>query len=422
MLEAVAWGDHEAADDVAADRRLGGRGRRRRVHRVSRSAALPGVGLRVRLDLARVHRAGADRRRAGRCPSGSRSASAWPEPPSASAMRPPGGSIAANTSLSEALDHYLRPYPDRAFPVVEDGRVIGVVSMTTARRTGSPRSAAAGARRDAAAEPGGGPVAGRGRSRTRGSGSAAATGSCCRTGSSSGCSGPPTSTSWARGERRRRWRCRRGPTCSATGHRVSAAAGSIRTWRPRLSPPTLPRRRSCPIGTGRCSSWEVRAPGRPRCCSSGSRGCSRTGPSPIGRCWSPGRGGPATPRVPRCWSGSPSPRPGPQIVTAHGLAHRVLKEREGEPPEVLGAAEQFAKVQRAAGGAGPRRRGPPTGGCSALRGFADQVRQLLARMQESLWTPDRIDEAAERAGPARVARARAVRARVPGRARYGQPG
>ena len=53
------------------------------------------------------------------------------------AMRPPGGSIAANTSLSEALDDYLRPYPDRAFPVVQDGRVIGVVSMATARRTGS---------------------------------------------------------------------------------------------------------------------------------------------------------------------------------------------------------------------------------------------------------------------------------------------
>jgi len=41
----------------------------------------------------------------------------------------------------------------------------------------------------------------------------------------------------------------------------------------------------------------------------------------------------------------PASLPGLQVVTFHGLAHRVLKLREGEPPEVLGAAEQFAKVR-----------------------------------------------------------------------------
>jgi CBS domain-containing protein len=40
-------------------------------------------------------------------------------------------------SLAEALDAVLRENPDRAFPVVEDGRVIGTVSMTTARAVGS---------------------------------------------------------------------------------------------------------------------------------------------------------------------------------------------------------------------------------------------------------------------------------------------
>ena len=88
---------------------------------------------------------------------------------------------------------------------------------------------------------------------------------------------------------------------------------------------------------------------------------------------------------------------GPQIVTGHGLAHRILKEREGEAPEVLGAAEQFAKVQELLAAQDPAE-WPAYGRLRGLRGFADQVRQLLARMQESLWTPDRIDEAADRAG------------------------
>lgn len=53
------------------------------------------------------------------------------------AMRPPGDTIEAGSSLSAALDSHLLPFPDRAFPVVEDGRVIGVVSMSSARRIGA---------------------------------------------------------------------------------------------------------------------------------------------------------------------------------------------------------------------------------------------------------------------------------------------
>jgi Zn-dependent protease len=53
------------------------------------------------------------------------------------AMRPAGSAIDADTTLSEALDTSLLPYPDRAFPVVDGGKVVGVVSMGSARRIGS---------------------------------------------------------------------------------------------------------------------------------------------------------------------------------------------------------------------------------------------------------------------------------------------
>ncbi len=89
--------------------------------------------------------------------------------------------------------------------------------------------------------------------------------------------------------------------------------------------------------------------------------------------------------------------PGLQIVTSHGLAHRILKEREGEPPEVLGAAEQFAKVRDLLGAEDPAD-WAAYGHLLGLRGFADEVRQLLTRMQESLWTPERLAEAAARSG------------------------
>ena len=53
------------------------------------------------------------------------------------AMRPPPPTIPATMSLGEALDHALRGTTDQPFPVVdESGRVIGSVSMRSARRLG----------------------------------------------------------------------------------------------------------------------------------------------------------------------------------------------------------------------------------------------------------------------------------------------
>jgi hypothetical protein len=40
-------------------------------------------------------------------------------------------------SLAEALDHSLRGTLDQTFPVIDDGRVIGSISMRSARRMGA---------------------------------------------------------------------------------------------------------------------------------------------------------------------------------------------------------------------------------------------------------------------------------------------
>ena len=53
------------------------------------------------------------------------------------AMRPMPDQIPATISLSEALDRWLRANPERSFPVVDGGRVIGTVSMGSARKVGS---------------------------------------------------------------------------------------------------------------------------------------------------------------------------------------------------------------------------------------------------------------------------------------------
>ncbi len=56
----------------------------------------------------------------------------------ADAMRPPPPTIPAAMSLAEALDHALRGAPDEPFPVVDEhGRVMGSVSMRSARRVGA---------------------------------------------------------------------------------------------------------------------------------------------------------------------------------------------------------------------------------------------------------------------------------------------
>jgi CBS domain-containing protein len=55
----------------------------------------------------------------------------------ADAMRPTTDQIPATISLTDALDGWLRRYPDRIFPVVDAGRVVGTISMETARKVGS---------------------------------------------------------------------------------------------------------------------------------------------------------------------------------------------------------------------------------------------------------------------------------------------
>jgi Zn-dependent protease len=54
----------------------------------------------------------------------------------AEVMEPPPPPIPADLSLSEALDRYLRGHEGEAFPVVEDGKVIGMLTFGSARDVG----------------------------------------------------------------------------------------------------------------------------------------------------------------------------------------------------------------------------------------------------------------------------------------------
>jgi Zn-dependent protease len=55
----------------------------------------------------------------------------------ADAMEAPPPAVPADMTLSEALDRFLRGHEDEAFPVVSDGRVLGMVSFDSARELGS---------------------------------------------------------------------------------------------------------------------------------------------------------------------------------------------------------------------------------------------------------------------------------------------
>jgi CBS domain-containing protein len=55
----------------------------------------------------------------------------------ADAMRPMTEQIPATASLTDALDGWLRQHPDRIFPVTDAGRIVGTISMETARKVGS---------------------------------------------------------------------------------------------------------------------------------------------------------------------------------------------------------------------------------------------------------------------------------------------
>jgi superfamily I DNA/RNA helicase/RecB family exonuclease len=94
--------------------------------------------------------------------------------------------------------------------------------------------------------------------------------------------------------------------------------------------------------------------------------------------------------------------PGLRVVTTQGLAHLVLGARfaaidHDRPPEVLTAADQFAKVRELLEGE-LREDWPAYGAMLGMRGFADQIRQFLSRAQEALIPPDEIERKAVATG------------------------
>ena len=95
----------------------------------------------------------------------------------------------------------------------------------------------------------------------------------------------------------------------------------------------------------------------------------------------------------------PTSLPGLQVVTIHGLANRVLRQRldvlgYAEPPRVLGAPEHFALVRDLLANEDPTA-WPAYGSLLKVRGFVDEVRQFLVRAQEEMRTPQDVERAAD---------------------------
>ncbi len=91
-----------------------------------------------------------------------------------------------------------------------------------------------------------------------------------------------------------------------------------------------------------------------------------------------------------------------RVMTIHGLAYHVVGMRHpsldyAQPPEILPATDQFSRVRDLLAGEDPVD-WPAYGSMLRLRGFADQIRQFLARAQEALLEPDDIRRRAEGAG------------------------
>jgi superfamily I DNA/RNA helicase/RecB family exonuclease len=96
------------------------------------------------------------------------------------------------------------------------------------------------------------------------------------------------------------------------------------------------------------------------------------------------------------------PLPGLRVVTVQGLAHYTLSRRfqavgYEQPPDVLTAVDQFARVRDLLAGEDPGD-WPAYGVMLGLRGFADQVRQFLLRSQEALLHPDDVERWADGRG------------------------
>jgi superfamily I DNA/RNA helicase/RecB family exonuclease len=95
----------------------------------------------------------------------------------------------------------------------------------------------------------------------------------------------------------------------------------------------------------------------------------------------------------------PGSVPSLRVATVHGLAYQVVSARYHElrydaPPTILAAAEQFAKVQELLAGEDPALWSAYRD-LLPLRGFADELRQLVLRAQEALLGPEDIERAAE---------------------------
>ncbi|HYT79136.1 MAG TPA: ATP-dependent helicase, partial [Actinomycetota bacterium] len=96
------------------------------------------------------------------------------------------------------------------------------------------------------------------------------------------------------------------------------------------------------------------------------------------------------------------PLPGMKLMTVQGLANHVVGARfellgYRRPPDILAAIDQFSKVQELLHGEDPAD-WPAYGAMLSLRGFADEVRQLILRAQEALVTPEEISAKAEASG------------------------
>lgn len=91
-----------------------------------------------------------------------------------------------------------------------------------------------------------------------------------------------------------------------------------------------------------------------------------------------------------------------KVLTVHALAFDVLGRRFASldydrPPTVLSANEQFARVRELLEGEDPAE-WPAYGSMLHLRGFADEVRQLLLRAQEALLRPEEVERKARERG------------------------
>lgn len=93
--------------------------------------------------------------------------------------------------------------------------------------------------------------------------------------------------------------------------------------------------------------------------------------------------------------------PSLRVLTIQGLARDVLMRGFAslgyrEPPRILSAPDQFARVRELLAGEDPAR-WPAYGGLLGMDGFADEVRQFLLRAQEARLEPERIAERASAA-------------------------